>query len=181
MNIAIVKKKVNGEKWRIYTDIEGKTCNPEQRVGYCWSETHRGYLTLPLMQQHECIEKGCKHFQKYEDSLYWKKKEEKKAQKQQRKEQEKAREQKLQEILNITRALTEEDNDFFPISVKKGEGLYQHQYIVRFVKFAWVDIAYYVKLFKERCGVSIYLEEIKTTYDMKLQILSAQKLTRAAT
>ena len=172
------KQRMTPEKWRSYTTIDGNRCNPEQRCGYCWSEQHRGYLTLPLMFQHECVEKQCKHFQKYEKHSYWKGKDKAKAKKQQRKAQEKAHEQKLTEMLNIMRALTEEDNNFFPISVAKGEGLYQHQYIVRFVKFAWIDIPYYVKLFKERCGVSIYLDEIKNTYENKMRILDAQGLVR---
>ena len=172
------KQRQTTEKWRSYTTIDGNLCNPEQRCGYCWSETHRGYLTLPLMFQHECIEKQCKHFQKYEKHSYWKGKDKKKEQKQKRKAQEKAYEQKLQEMLGIIRALTEEDPNFFAISVAKGTGLYQHQYIVRFVKFAWVDIPYYVKLFRERCGVSIYLQEIQNTYENKLRILEAQGLER---
>lgn len=168
------KQRMTEEKWRSYTTIDGNLCNPEQRCGYCWSETHRGYLTLPLMLQHECIEKHCKHFQKYEKHSYWTEKDKKKAQKQKRKEQEKAQQKQFNEMLGIMRALTEDDPDFFVISVAKGEGLYKHQYIVRFIKFAWVDIPYYVKLFKERCGVSIYLSEIKNSYEMKQKILRAQ-------
>ncbi len=172
------KQRQNHEKWRSYTTIDGNLCNPEQRVGYCWSETHRGYLTLPLMTQHECVEKQCKHFQKYEQHSYWKGKDKKKEQKQRHKAQEKAQEKQLQDMLRIIRALTEDDQDFFAISVEKGKDLYKHQYIVRFIKFAWIDISYYVKLFRDRCGVSVYLREIPQTYENKLKILQAQGLKR---
>lgn len=172
------KQRMTQEKWRSYNTIDGNQCNPEQRCGYCWSEQHRGYLTLPLMFQHECIEKQCKHFQKYEQHSYWKGKEKKKAKKQQRKAQEKAEAKKVDEMLKIIRALTEDDDNFFAISVEKGKDLYQHQYIVRFIKFAWIDIPYYVKLFRDRCGVSIYLQEIPQTYENKLKILQAQGLKR---
>lgn len=176
MNIKTIEKKVSGEKWRVYTTIDGHYCNPEQRVGYCWSETHRGYLTKALMQEHECMQKQCKHFQKYEESPYWKRKAEAKERKQKRKASEKQQNEQMQRILNIIRALTEEDPDFYAISVDKGAGLYQHMYVVRFVRFAWVDIPYYVKLFRERCGVPIYLHEIKSSYDMKQRILDHHKL-----
>lgn len=175
------KQRMAQEKWRSYNDINGNACTPEQRCGYCWSETHRGYLTLPLMFEHECIEKQCKHFQKYEQHSYWKGKDKKKAEKQKRKAQEKEHAKKLNEMLNIIRALTEDDEDFFAISVEKGEGLWRHQYIVRFVRFAWIDIPYYVKLFKDRCGVPIYLQEIQQTYENKLKILKAQGLKRGET
>lgn len=176
MNTKLLKKKINDEKWRIFTDIDGKKCQEEQRVGYCWSEMHRGYLTLPLMREHQCIEKGCKHFQKYEQAPHWRIKEKRRAQRKQTQAQEKEKQQKLQSILNTIRALTKEDQDFFAISVEEGTGLYRHQYIVRFIKFGWVDINYYVKLLKQRCNVSIYLQEIKNTHENKMQILKAQKL-----
>ena len=176
MDIKTIQKQGSGEKWRVYTTIDGQYCKPEQRVGYCWSEIHRGYLTPSMLKEHECIQKQCKYFQKYEDSPYWKRKAEIKEKKRERKDMKKQQEAKQQGILSTIRALTEEDPDFFAISVEKGTGVNKHQYIVRFVRFAWIDLTYYAKLFRERCGVSVYLREIKTSYDMKLQILQAHHL-----
>ena len=75
----MIKEKVLGKKWRAYTTIDGNACKEEQRIGYCWSEIHRGYLTVRLMKEHQCCERNCRHFQKYEDAQYWKQKEKRKS------------------------------------------------------------------------------------------------------
>lgn len=170
LNIKVVKQKLTGEKWRVYTTIDGNQCHPKQRVGYCWSETHRGYLTLPLMRAHECIEKGCKHFQKYEQAPYWKDKEVNKAKKKIRHSAQKQQEKQEDKILQKVRAFTKEDENFFAISVHKE----LHRYVVQYIRFEWVDIAFYARELSQVCGVQIYLKEIKNSYAMKQKILSAQ-------
>ena len=40
-------------------------------VGFCHNKTHKGVLTVTLMNQHDCIAKGCHHFEKYIASPYW--------------------------------------------------------------------------------------------------------------
>lgn len=167
MNTDLLHKKVLGEKWRVYTTIDGNRCNPEQRVGYCWSETHRGYLTLNLMKEHQCIEKGCHHFQKYERSPYWQQKAKVKAEKKKSKEIQKFKDAQKDRILQTIRNLTADDADFFAVSVDKEAGTY----IVRYIRFAWLDINSYVQRFKTACGVGIYLQEIKADHKTKLQIL----------
>ena len=174
MNTDLIQKKVAGEKWRVYTTIDGNRCSPTQRVGYCWSETHRGYLTLPLMREHECIEKGCKHFQKYEQAPYWKEKEKNKAAKKEARALAKHQETQEQRILELIREETKDDPDFYAISAAR-DG---YRYIVRFVRFAWLDIDDYVQRMKAVCGVPIYLQEIKNTYEHKLRILEAQGMKR---
>lgn len=37
----------------------------DQRVGYCWNDTHRGFLSKSLMKKHKCVEKGCTYLQIY--------------------------------------------------------------------------------------------------------------------
>lgn len=170
LNIKVVKQKLTGKKWRVYTTIDGNQCNQKQRVGYCWSETHRGYLTLPLMRAHKCIEKGCKHFQKYERAPYWNDKEINKAQKKIHHSEQKQQAKQEEKILQQVRAFTKGDKNFFAISVHKE----LHRYVVQYIRFEWIDIAFYARELSQVCGVPIYLKEIKNSYDMKQKILSAQ-------
>lgn len=170
----MIKEKVLGKKWRAYTTIDGNACKEEQRIGYCWSEIHRGYLTVRLMKEHQCCERNCRHFQKYEDAQYWKQKEKRKSEKKKAKEIEKQNERDKQLILEKVRELTKEDNDFFAIGVEKE----RNTYIIRYIRFEKVDITKYIKLFKEVLGVSIFLKEIKTNYESKLNILKVHKLLR---
>lgn len=56
---------------------------PQTRiVGCCHNLLHPGKLTKRLMTQHDCLEKNCRHFEKYEDAGYWKECDRKKEQKQ---------------------------------------------------------------------------------------------------
>ena len=42
-------------------------------VGYCHNEEHKGIITVSIMQEHDCISKGCHYFERFEDYPYWKK------------------------------------------------------------------------------------------------------------
>ncbi|MBE6776052.1 MAG: hypothetical protein E7543_07680 [Ruminococcaceae bacterium] len=42
-------------------------------VGYCHNEEHKGIVTVTIMQEHDCISKGCHYFERFEDYPYWKK------------------------------------------------------------------------------------------------------------
>ena len=170
----MIKEKVLGKKWRAYTTIDGNACKEEQRIGYCWSEIHRGYLTVRLMKEHQCCERNCRHFQKYEDAQYWKQKEKRKSEKKKAKEIEKKNEKDKQLILEKIRELTATDNNFFAIGVEKEK----YTYIVRYVRFEGFDVNKYVKLFILTLGVSIFLKEIKTNHENKLNILKVHKLSR---
>lgn len=48
-------------------------------VGYCHNNDHKGFLTISIMNEHECIQKKCHYFEKFLDYPFW--------QKRQRKEQ----------------------------------------------------------------------------------------------
>lgn len=58
-------------------------------IAYCWCDTHKGYLSVKLMKNHECLKKQCAFLEKYEEHPYWIqekiKKEEKKRRKLERK------------------------------------------------------------------------------------------------
>lgn len=40
-------------------------------VGFCHSELHKGYITVRLMKNHQCLQKKCSRFEKIESSPYW--------------------------------------------------------------------------------------------------------------
>jgi hypothetical protein len=160
-------EKLMDRKWHPYTTIDRNPCNEGQRVGYCWNEIHRGYLTKNLMKEHQCIEKKCRHFQKYENSPYWKEKEARREKKKKRKEILKKNENDKNRILNKIREITIEDENFHAISVEKDKNIY----VVRYIRFDFVNTASYVKMFKEIFGCNFYLKEIKTNYEKKKEIL----------
>ena len=40
-------------------------------VGFCHNKSHKGVITVSIMNQHDCIAKGCHYFEKYIASPYW--------------------------------------------------------------------------------------------------------------
>ena len=50
-------------------------------VGYCHNSEHKGIVTVTIMQEHDCIAKGCHYFEKFEDYPFWKKYESREEQK----------------------------------------------------------------------------------------------------
>lgn len=161
-------EKLTDKKWHPYTTIDRNPCNENQRVGYCWNEIHRGYLTKNLMKEHQCIERKCRHFQKYENSPYWKEKEAKKEKKKIKKENLKKIENDKKKIFNKIREITAEDEIFHAIGIEKNKNIY----IIRYIKFDYINIASYIKKFKDATGHNFYLQEIKTNYEKKKEILN---------
>ena len=49
-------------KKRTYYNIDGTRSETTKRVGFCNNDLHKGYLTKKLMDEHQCIEKGCHYF-----------------------------------------------------------------------------------------------------------------------
>ena len=168
----MIKEKFLNEKWRVYTAIDGNPCNEEKRVGYCWSELHRGYLTAKLLKEHQCCEKNCKHFQKYEQSQYWKQKEKHKEIKKQAKAKAKQEKQTTEQILKQIRELTEDDDNFYAVGIERDK----NGYIIRYISFDYLYMSEYIRKFKIAFGINVYLREIKTTYENKLYILKLNKL-----
>lgn len=42
-------------------------------VGYCHNEAHKGIITITIMNEHDCLAKGCHYFEKFEDYPFWQK------------------------------------------------------------------------------------------------------------
>ena len=49
--------------------MDGYPHNNEEKVGYCWLEEHKGFLTLDLIERHHCLDKKCKHLQMYYETI----------------------------------------------------------------------------------------------------------------
>ena len=47
------------------------TVDTPSLVGYCHNEDHKGFITVTIMNEHDCIAKGCHYFEKFEDYHYW--------------------------------------------------------------------------------------------------------------
>lgn len=45
--------------------------HPLKVVGCCHSTLHPGKMTKRIMENHDCLKKQCRFFEKYEDSFYW--------------------------------------------------------------------------------------------------------------
>ena len=70
------------KKDRRFIDRKYHTKKP---CGYCWMIGHRGYLTVQLMKEHQCLQKRCPHFQLYKEHSYWEQLEREKQLKEERK------------------------------------------------------------------------------------------------
>ncbi|MCC8080160.1 MAG: hypothetical protein LIO57_08955 [Oscillospiraceae bacterium] len=84
-------------------------CIPVKRlVGFCRNGIHRGFLNKNLLVEHQCIEKACPFFEKFEDYPYWtnlENQERATAKKKQRdKERRQAEEEKLTHSLQMMEA-----------------------------------------------------------------------------
>lgn len=56
------------------------TVDTNSIVGYCHNEAHKGFLTVSIMNEHDCIGKECFNFEKFEDYPFWRKKQRKEEQ-----------------------------------------------------------------------------------------------------
>lgn len=67
-------------------------------VGYCHNVIHPGKLTAKIMNEHDCLGKQCRFFEKYEDSTYWIAQEQKRKEKDKRKAAKQKQKQEAQQI-----------------------------------------------------------------------------------
>ena len=47
----------------------------ERAAGYCFSYSHRGYLSVKNIKKHKCLEKNCHWFIKFNQHPHWAKQE----------------------------------------------------------------------------------------------------------
>ena len=69
-------------------------------VGFCHNQIHPGKMTRQLMEEHDCLGKECRFFEKYEDASYWRDRARKTALKQHVRQQKKAQKEQQQQQEN---------------------------------------------------------------------------------
>lgn len=40
-------------------------------VGFCHNQQHKGFLTVRILNKHDCIEKNCHYLERFEDYPFW--------------------------------------------------------------------------------------------------------------
>lgn len=150
-----------------YRTINGGRCTVGQRVGYCWLEKHKGYITKQIMDEHQCIEKQCPFFQKYEDAPYWKEKEKRKKDRQNRKELEKIEKEKEQSVMTLFKNETADLDDFAIIDIKR-EG---RVFVVSFVTLNWIPVQVITNNVRKKTNEKVLMREIKTNYQQKCALI----------
>ena len=125
-------KKVDRPEEAVETKLLGgatEYLKPSSVIGWCQCARHPGAITVQIMKEHRCLKKNCRHFQKNEDALYWKKllsdakkKEQKKIEKKERKAKEKAEEDALQRLRETWQAhLDTLDSDMYIVRIAREE------------------------------------------------------------
>lgn len=154
-------------KKRTYCNIDGTKSDVNKRVGFCNNNLHKGYLTKKLMEEHQCIERGCHYFIKYEKNAYWQQKNASKEKRQKAKIEKKFWEQKEQGALYLMRELTK-DIEFFGItSAYRKESHIE----IRYVSLNMVNLSSEIYDLKRILKVDVKLAAVKTSYEKKIELL----------
>lgn len=76
MNERTAEFLTSTDKIRTFKRIDGiyAPFSKNELVGYCHCDIHKGSLSSNDMEKHQCISKGCCHFEKYEEFPYWQRK-----------------------------------------------------------------------------------------------------------
>lgn len=150
-------EKLLDKNYKNYTTVNGGKCTVGQRIGYCWLEKHRGYITKQILEEHKCIEKNCSFFQKYEDAQYWKEKEKRKKLRQERKQKDKEKQQSEERLLKLFRERTKHIEDFAITSVIKEGNVFK----VSYVSLHYINLEYELQQIREEMKCKIFLREIR--------------------
>ena len=136
----------NGAQFRTVTliDCKRKTLSMKEIVGYCYNMRHTGYLTVALMNSHDCIGKKCPFFERFEDYPYWvkeanrsKEKERKRQKREDELDMQRKQEQKLSRLHSTAQEIARESG--FPIiitRVTQSSSGRRPEYIVNYVSDA---------------------------------------------
>lgn len=121
-------------------------------VGYCHYCLHSGYLTISLLNEHQCCEKECSLLEKFVDYPYWEKRARQEEQKQKNKEKlkkqrlaEAIRKSKLDSFLEGLREEAQEMADYWykPILITRVAKMDDNKYTIFFVsdeeKSGWYE------------------------------------------
>lgn len=78
----------NGIQFRRVPMVDGSFSRIETKalVGICHNPIHKGYLSVTLLNKHDCIDKECRYLERFEDYPYWVRQRNKESEKNRRKE-----------------------------------------------------------------------------------------------
>ena len=101
-------------------NIYGQEVAERNRVGYCYCQTHPGYLTEAIIKEKNCLGNNCRYLQKFEDHRFWV--ERKKTKDARNKKKEREKNEKL--ILDEFRKATYDIEGFAVTSVNQEDDHY---------------------------------------------------------
>jgi hypothetical protein len=162
-------------KERKYRMIDGtQICSEPKRIGYCWCDLHQGFINKRLLDEHECISKGCQFFEKFNESEYWKRKAVLKQKRQEGKMLKKQIEIIGDSILNDFDEYAKDNNEFAALSVEYRD----NKYIVRCASINTIPFADFKRNLSLKYGVKIELIFIQNTYNFRKQLIEDKKRRR---
>ncbi len=90
IELKLISARLLGDQWIDITNVK--------IVGCCHNLIHPGKLTRELMEEHDCLGKNCKFFEKYRESTYWVAEENRKRQKERRKQIQQAKKEAARKL-----------------------------------------------------------------------------------
>lgn len=155
------------EKKRHYKNINGTKSEETKRVGFCTSPLHPGYLSKRLMEEHQCIEKECPRFIKYEKSPYWTRKRVLKERRVEGKKAKKEAEARINSILTMARELTKDFQDFAILGIQYNDDEME----IRYVSIPHVDMRPMTAAIREEFGRGITTIPVRSDDTFKRQLI----------
>lgn len=162
-------------KERKYRMIDGtQICSESKRVGYCWCDLHPGFINKRLLDEHECVSKGCTFFEKFVESEYWKRKLDLKEKRQEGKLLKKQIEKTGNSILNEINEYTKNNDEFAALNIEYGD----NKYIVRCASIGTISLSTFKRELSLKYGVKIEFVFIQNTYNFRKQLIENKKNRR---
>lgn len=155
-------------KVRKYRMINGAPlCATERQVGYCWCELHPGFLHKHLMDEHQCIERKCEHFEKFKEAEYWKRKAKLKENRLAGKLEKKRVEQTCQLIYQELQNIFINNSNIAILNVEYDNDIY----IARFVTIGFEGTADVIKTVAKKYNVKIKIVYVQNTYQFRKELI----------
>ena len=155
-------------KERKYRMVNGAPlCAPEKQVGYCWCELHPGYLHKHLIDQHQCVERQCEHFEKFKDSEYWKRKAKIKEDRIAGKLEKKRIEQLCNSIYQEFETIFVNNSNIAILNVEHLNGTY----IARLVTIGHEGTSDIIKAIERKYQVKIKVVYVQNTYQFRKELI----------
>lgn len=148
-----------------------RLCREDRRIGYCHCKLHEGFISKKLHDEHQCNEKGCHYFEKFEDAPYWKIKEQQKQDRFDGKQLKKQIEELKTAIYNDVVLWTYKISDFAILSVDFND----NTYIIRCATLRSVNLSHILRKIHEKYGVKTKVVFIENTYYFRKNIIETKR------